>query len=143
MLDLSLEYCRYCEEEDITFAHYKGKEVKAFSKNHLKTILVNEPEILKGILAYVYDDDGKLVENGFEIGYVTEDGEVMMLNSWYCDCYLTDDDRRKYKQSKPIVKDIKVVEEPVRGKRREVDVFEECFDTSWIDSILFVSEAKG
>lgn len=68
----------------------------------------------------------------------------MMLNSWYCDCYLTDDDRRKYKQSKSIVKDIEVVEEPIRGKRREVDVFEECFDTSWIDSILFdVEGAKG
>lgn len=76
----------------------------------------------------------------------------MMLNSWYCDCYLTDDDRRKYKQNRGKRAKVLMIEEDVIDTEVVKEVctaftWEEqqrkCFDTSWVDSILFSSEAKG
>lgn len=76
----------------------------------------------------------------------------MMLNSWYCDCYLTDDDRRKYKQSRGRRMEL-IVEDSVVDTEIVKEVFgafsweeqqRKCFDTSWVDSILFdVKGAKG
>ena len=143
MLDLSLEHCRYCEEKDITLARYKGTNVKAFSKNHLKNILVNKPETVNGIYAYVYDDDSKLVVNGIVIGYINGFGEVMVYNSDFFENYVSNEDKIKFKQQKGKIK-VGLVENHVVVKEISWEEQQrECFDTSWVDSILFSSEAKG
>lgn len=75
----------------------------------------------------VYDSNNRLIKDGILYGWVDKLGQLETLNTpqvWF----------KKLE---------KRTEEPVRGTRREADIFEACFDTSWVNEIFFDPEAKG
>lgn len=76
----------------------------------------------------VYDCNNRLVKDGILYGWVDKWGQLKTLNTpqiWF----------EKKKTEDPV--------EPVREEEREADIFKDCFDTSWVNSILLDSEAKG
>lgn len=119
-MDFSFEHLKYCAKYEKQLGTWDGVPVYAISENELKKRYENMDSISDWNYWIVYDCNNRLIKDGKLYGWINKWGQLEPMGTpqiWF--------------------------EEPIRGKRREVDVFEECFDTSWVNSILFDSEAKG
>lgn len=126
-MDFSFENLKYYAKHGKQLGTWDGVPVHAISENELKKRYENMDSISDWNYWVVYDCNNRLIKDGKLYGWVNKWGQLEPMGTpqtWF-------------------EKLEKRAEEPVRGVRREVDIFEECFDTSWVNSILFDSEAKG
>lgn len=126
-MDFSFENLKYYAKHGKQLGTWDGVPVHAISENELKKRYENMDSISEWKYWIVYDGNNKLIKDGKLYGWIDKWGQLERLNTpqtWF-------------------EKLEKRAEEPIRGVRREVGIFEECFDTSWVNSILFDSEAKG
>ena len=126
-MDFSFENLKYYAKHGKQLGTWDGVPVHAISENELKKRYENMDSISDWNYWVVYDCNNRLIKDGMLYGWIDKLGQLETLNTpqvWF----------KKLE---------KRTEEPIRGARREVGIFEECFDTSWVNSILFDSEAKG
>lgn len=123
-MDFSFEHLKYCAKYEKQLGTWDGVPVYAISENELKKRYESMDSISDWNYWVVYDGNNRLIKDGKLYGWVDKWGQLERLNVpqiWF--------EKLEKKAAEPV---------------REVDVFEECFDTSWVNSILFdVEGAKG
>lgn len=110
-MDLSLEKLKRYYDTGDQVGTWKGLPVKVISKKDLKKSFVKNAKNWW----IVFDDGNRLVRENAVYGWIKKDGTVEEASGRF------------------ELKDV----ESVRGKRREADIFEDCFDTSWVNEIFF------
>lgn len=116
-MEFSLEKLKYYCDTGEQVGTWKGLPVKVISKKDLRKSSVKRAKNWW----IVFDDGNRLVKENAVYGWIKRDGTVEEASGIF------------------ELKDV----EPARGKRREVGIFEDCFDTNWVNEIFFDSEAKG
>lgn len=114
-MDFSFEKLKYYYDTGEQIGTWKGTPVKAISKNDLKKSSVKRAKNWW----IVFDDGNRLVKENAVYGWIKRDGTVEEASG-----------RFELKDVEP---------EPEKAE----EIFEKCFDTSWVNSILLSSEAKG
>jgi hypothetical protein len=114
-MDFSFEKLKYYYDTGEQIGTWKGTPVKAISKNDLKKSFVKRAKNWW----VVFDDGNKLVKENMVYGWIKRDGSVEEANGIF---------------------EVRVV---VPETKKEMDSFESCFDTSWVNEIFFDTEAKG
>jgi hypothetical protein len=121
-MDLSFENLKHYAKCEKQLGTWNGVSVHAISENELKKRYEKMNPISDWNYWIVYDSNSRLVKDGILYGWVDKWGQLKTLNTpqiWF--------EKKKTKESV-----------------READIFEDCFDTSWVDSILLNAEgAKG
>ena len=124
-MDFSFEYLKYCAKYEKQLGTWDGVPVYAISENELKKRYENMDSISDWNYWVVYDCNNRLIKDGMLYGWIDKWGQLDPLTipqTWF---------EKKTKK-------------PIREEKKEVDIFEDCFDTSWVNSILFdVEGAKG
>lgn len=123
-MDFSFENLKYYAKYEKQLGTWDGVSVYAISENELKKRYENMDSISDWNYWIVYDGNNKLIKDGKLYGWIDKWGQLERLNT-------------------PQVWFEKKVKKPVKEEKREADIFEDCFDTSWVNSILLDSEAKG
>lgn len=119
-MDFSFENLKYYAKYSKNLGALNGVPVYAVSENELKKRYEKMNSISDWNYWIVYDGNNKLIKDGKLYGWIDKLGQLERLNvpqTWF--------------------------EKPAREEKREMDIFEDCFDTSWVNSILLDSEAKG
>ena len=114
-MDLSLEKLKYYYDTGEQVGTWKGLPVKVISKKDLtKSFAKNAKNWW-----IVFDDGNRLVKENAVYGWIKRDGTVEEASGIF------------------ELRDVEPEPEKVE------EIFEKCFDTSWVNSILLNSEAKG
>lgn len=123
-MDFSFENLKYCAKYEKQLGTWDGVPVYSISENELKKRYEKMNSISDWNYWIVYDCHNRLIKDGKLYGWIDKWGQLERLNipqTWF---------KKKTK-------------EPIREEEREADIFEDCFDTSWVNSILLDAEAKG
>ena len=123
-MDFSFEHLKYCAKYEKQLGTWDGVPVYSISENELKKRYENMDSISDWNYWVVYDCNNRLIKDGKLYGWIDKWGQLERLSTpqtWF----------------------EKKTKEPIREEKREADIFKDCFDTSWVNSILLNSEAKG
>lgn len=123
-MDFSFENLKYCAKYEKQLGTWDGVPVYSISENELKKRYEKMNSISDWNYWIVYDGNNKLIKDGKLYGWIDKRGQLERLGTpqtWF----------------------EKKTKEPIREEKREADIFKDCFDTSWVNSILLDSEAKG
>lgn len=114
-MDFSFEKLKYYYDTGEQIGTWKGTPVKAISKNDLRKSFVKRAKNWW----VVFDDGNKLVKENMVYGWIKKDGSVEEASG-----------RFELRDVEP-------------EKEKEMDSFESCFDTSWVNAIFFEQGAVG
>lgn len=122
-MDFSFTNLKYCAKYEKQLGTWDGVPVYSISENELKKRYEKMDSISDWNYWIVYDCNSRLIKDGKLYGWIDKWGQIERLSipqTWF-----------------------EKVKKKVEKSAKEADIFEGCFDTSWVDSILLDSEAKG